>query len=61
MTVADLNRLAGVEKAMALDEFDAQGIDRLVEDEIPQAEVQAAFEGPDFDDVPDYMHGIGSF
>lgn len=43
MTVADLNRLAGVERAMALDEFDAQGIDRLAEDE-PTAE--------------DYLHGV---
>lgn len=51
MTVADLNKLAGVERAMILDEFDAQGIDRLAEDEggifIPD---------PIFEDVPGYMY-----
>lgn len=50
--------LSGVEKAMLADEIEAtEGITRLWEDEdgihIP--------EPLDFDDVPDYMHGIDRF
>lgn len=37
MTVAEASKLSGVDRARALDELDADGIDRLTEDE-PTAE-----------------------
>lgn len=48
--------MTGVERAMALDLLDADGIDRLTEDEngifIPE---------PLFEDVPAYMYGLPEY
>lgn len=48
--------MTGVERAMALDILDADGIDRLTEDEngifIPD---------PLFEDVPAYMYGLPEY
>lgn len=59
MTTNDTKNLRGVELAMALDLLDADDIDRLTEDEDGIfTEDEASI---DWADVPDYMHGIGSF
>lgn len=56
MTAAEAQKMTGVEKAMALDVLDADGVDRLVEDEggifIPD---------PLFEDVPAYMYGLPEY
>jgi len=56
MTTATAMNMTGVERAMALDILDADGIDRLTEDEngifIPD---------PLFEDVPAYMYGLPEY
>jgi hypothetical protein len=56
MTAAEAQKMTGVEKAMALDVLDADGVDRLTEDEggifIPD---------PLFEDVPAYMYGLPEY
>lgn len=56
MTTETAKSLTGVERAMALDILDADGIDRLTEDEggifIPE---------PLFEDVPAYMYGMPEY
>ena len=56
MTATEAQNLTGVERAMALDLLDADGIDRLTEDEdgifVPD---------PLFEDVPAYMYGLPEY
>lgn len=64
MTTNEAKNLTGVERAMALDILDMDGVDRLVEDEagIFVDEDADEFGEPDFepdlDDVPDYIYNI---
>jgi hypothetical protein len=54
MTATEAQNLTGVERAMALDILDADGIDRLTEDEDGIfTEDEATL---DFTDVPDYVY-----
>lgn len=60
MTTNEANALAGVERAMALDELDASGVDYLAEDEagifVDEDDDREPDYEPDFDYIPGYMY-----